>query len=121
MVKEDKPVVTKKPISLLLVEGYTETLFYKRIKNNFLNNCRITIRNLEGLYNINKKVITAIEDYIQQHKDEQIRAYCCFDRESRYGEVPEFNIKKVKKHIKNQNMNKVLRASNKMNLIGSNI
>jgi len=108
MVKEELHKVIKKPMSLLLVEGETDMLFYKRIKNTCLKEYRTTIRDLEGIYNINKKVINGIMNYVQQHRDENIRVYCCFDRESRYGEVPEFDIRKVGKYIKDEMIKTVL-------------
>jgi len=108
MVREVQANLTKKPISLLLVEGDTDMLFYKRIKDNFIKECRVTIRNLQGIYNINKKVINSIVDYVQLHKDEKIRVYCCLDRDSRYGQVPEFDIKKIRKYVKDENIRTIL-------------
>lgn len=108
MVKEDPQDVTKKPVSLLLVEGDTDILFYKRIKNIFPKEYRVTIRKVGGVYNINKKTINGIVNYVRQHKDEKIRVYCCLDRDSRYREVPEFDIKKVKKYIKGEKIKSVL-------------
>lgn len=108
MVKEDPQNVTKKPVSLLLVEGDTDMLFYKRIKNASLKECRTTIRNLGGLYNINKKAINGIVNYVKQHRDEVIRVYCCLDRDSRYREITEFDIKKVKKYITDEKIKSVL-------------
>jgi hypothetical protein len=99
VAKAQGKVNHKNPISLLLVEGDTDELFYKRIKNSFLNNHRITIRNLEGLFNINKKVVNAIYNYCQQHKDEQVKVYCCLDRESREGKTPGFKLKTIIRDI----------------------
>ena len=91
--------IVRKPISLLLVEGDTDEIFYNRIKSIHLRNTRSTIKNIDGLYNINSKVISCISTYSQTHRDEIIRVYCCFDRESRYGSVPEFDILEVKKFV----------------------
>ncbi|MFZ2148695.1 MAG: DUF4276 family protein [Sedimentisphaerales bacterium] len=108
MVREAQSNLAKKPISLLLVEGDTDMFFYKRIKNSFIKECRTTIQNLQGVYNINKKVINSIVDYVQLHRDEKIRVYCCFDRDSRYGQVPEFDIKKIRKYVKDENIKNIL-------------
>jgi hypothetical protein len=81
MVRDDQQEITKNPISLLLVEGDTDEIFYKRIKSDLLADCRCTVENLQGLYNINVKVIDRVVDYLRKHKDEKIRVYCCLDRE----------------------------------------
>jgi hypothetical protein len=92
----------------LLVEGDTGEIFYEQVKNTFLSDCRITIRNLRGLYNINAKRIDQIIQYVQRHNDEVIRIYCCLDRESRYGEIPGFDIKKIKKCFSDETIKNVL-------------
>lgn len=98
----------EKHMSLLLVEGETEMVFYKRIQDISLRGCRSTIYDLKGLYNINKKIINRIVDYAGNHEDEKIRVYCCLDRESRYGEVPGLNIGKIEGHIKDTRIVNVL-------------
>ncbi len=108
MAKEEQVNLSKKPISLLLVEGDTDEIFYQQIKNSFIKECRATIQNLQGLFNVNKKVINSIVNYVQKHKDEQIRVYCCLDRESRYGQVPEYDINKIKKYVKDENIRAIL-------------
>ncbi|HUT45860.1 MAG TPA: DUF4276 family protein [Sedimentisphaerales bacterium] len=108
MSQEDGKEVIKRPVSLLLAEGSTDEIFYKKVKISHLRDCRATVRELHGLRNINAKVIDQIVGYIQAHKDEVIRVYCCLDRESRYGEVPGFDIKKIEKYIKDGNLTSVL-------------
>jgi len=108
MSQEDGKEVIKRPVSLLLAEGSTDEIFYKKVIISHLMDCRTTIRNLHGLRNINAKVIDQIVGYIQKHRDEVIRVYCCLDRESRYGQVPGFDIKKIKKYIQDENLNSVL-------------
>jgi len=107
MAKEDQANLSKKPISLLLVEGETDKLFYKRIKNEFFTGSRVTTQNLYGLFNINKKIINRIVEYSKRHEDERIRVYCCLDRESRDDKVPEFDIKKITKYVKDENIRKI--------------
>lgn len=108
MAKEDQANLSKKPISLLLVEGETDELFYKRIKNEYFTGSRVTTQNLYGLFNINKKIINRIVEYSKRHEDERIRVYCCLDRESRDDKVPEFDIKKITKYVKDENIRKIL-------------
>jgi len=95
-------------ISLLLVEGETEVVFYKKIQATFLRSCRSTIYDLKGLLNVNKKIINRLVGYTENHEDEKVRVYCCLDRESRYGEVPGLNIGRIKKHIKDERIANVL-------------
>ena len=99
MSQEDGNEVIKRPVSLLLAEGSTDEIFYKKVKISHLRDCRATVRELHG---------DQIVGYIQAHKDEVIRVYCCLDRESRYGEVPGFDIKKIEKYIKDGNLTSVL-------------
>ena len=100
----------KTPISLLLVEGETDEMFYYRIKESCLaaKKYRVTIRNLKGLFNINKKVINKVDEYCEKHTDELVRIYCCLDRESREGNTPGFKLKTIVKEICERNIESVL-------------
>jgi hypothetical protein len=60
------------------------------------------------LYNINKKIINRIVECSGNHEEERIRVYCCLDRESRYGEVPEFDIERIRKYIEDERIENVL-------------
>ena len=75
MSQEDGKEVIKRPVSLLLAEGSTDEIFYKKVKISHLMDCRATVFDLHGLYNINVKVIDKIVGYIQAHRDEIIRVY----------------------------------------------
>lgn len=99
---------TKSPISFLLVEGDTDVIFWTRIKSAHLNECRITIRNLEGNFNINKKVLDKVEGFCETHTDEQVRVYCCLDRESRHGKVPGFDLRTISREIQQRSIRSVL-------------
>jgi len=99
---------TKSPISLLLVEGDTDVIFWTRIKAAYLNECRIIIRNLEGNFNINKKVLDKVDGFCETHTDEYVRVYCCLDRESRDGRVPGFVLRIIRRKIQQRNIRSVL-------------
>lgn len=108
MVRVLKSKEPKTPLSYLLVEGETDKLFWQRVRSDSINNCRVMIKDLKGLFNINKKVINGVIDYTNKHVDEVVKIYCCLDRESRYGKVPEFDIKTVIKYIRDQGIKRVL-------------
>jgi len=108
MDKEDQPKITREPVSLLLVEGATDEIFFRRVKALYLADCRATVKDLEGLFNINAKVINSVGSYCRSHRDERVRVYCCFDRESRYGEVPGFDMRGIEQYIRKENVTSVL-------------
>ena len=98
----------KPPVSLLLVEGETDELFWKRVKSKSLNSYRVIIKELKGLFNINKKATDKIVEYCDKHTDELVRIYCCFDRESRDGRTPGFELKTIIREIRERNISSVL-------------
>jgi len=95
-------------LSLLLVEGDTDVEFWKRIKECSIGQCRTKIRKLKGLYNINRKVLDRIVQHSNQNSEELVRVYCCLDRESREGRVPGFDIKRIRKYVKDERIQNVL-------------
>jgi hypothetical protein len=70
------------PLTLLLVEGDTEIVFYQHIKSKCLAGVRVTIENLEGNRNVDLKVLDKLT---HKYAGQCLRAYCCLDRETRYG------------------------------------
>lgn len=98
----------KFPLSLLLIEGDTEFYFYTRIKTEYLGGLRIQLKNLEGLFNINKKVIDAAETLRREHPDEIARLYCCVDRESRCGRVPGFDLAVIHSELNQRDYRNIL-------------
>lgn len=82
-------------LSVLLVEGPTERLFYERVKHTYLD-CPCRIEEMEGLFNINKKILHALSTKNRTH---QVRAYCCLDSESRYSKTPGLDLKFVRSEL----------------------
>jgi hypothetical protein len=70
-----------KPVSLLILEGYTEEVFYPIVRDKFLRDIRIENRNIKGQGNINKDVLSEIYKYTYHNRDDLVRAYCCIDSE----------------------------------------
>ena len=107
MAKSKRKTKSVTPMSLLLVEGDTEELFYKKIKTLFLSDYRVNICNMGGLFNINAKIIDELIKIHDRDNIEEIRVYCCLDRESRYGQIPGLNLSVINAHIKSKNFFKV--------------
>jgi len=91
-------------LSVLLVEGQTERVFYDRVKSTFLT-CPCTIEVIRGLYNINTKILHALRT---RHTDSPVRAYCCLDRESRYAKTPQFDLGFIRAELRKANARNVL-------------
>jgi len=95
-----------KPLSVLLVEGDTELLFYERVKAQCLRpSNRITIRHIGGLFNVNGKILRVLTS---EYEDRMVRAYCCLDRESRSAPTPEFDLTLIRDELKARNVTNVL-------------
>jgi hypothetical protein len=108
MVKDGRFIKNKEPLSVLLCEGDTEEIFYSRIKVFCFASLRPKVEELKGLFNINKKIIDRIQIYVRQGKEDPIRAYCCVDRESRYGQVPGLDIDSIIDFVRKEGIEQVL-------------
>jgi len=109
MVRDDRHKRIIEPLSLLLCEGETEEIFYSRVKEICLKNFRTKVdKDLKGLFNINKKINDRILAFARQNKKEAIRLYCCVDRESRYGQVPELDVESIIDFIRKEGIEQVL-------------
>ncbi|MBT4483408.1 MAG: DUF4276 family protein [Candidatus Latescibacteria bacterium] len=77
------------PYTLLMVEGDTEILFYKRIKETYFRNARCSNpKNLHGNWSINTKVLDKTTAHLNAHPDTEFIICICIDRESRSGKAP---------------------------------
>lgn len=99
------PTGRGKILSLLLVEGPTEAIFYGRVKAGFLAACPCVIECVTGLYDVNNKVLQALE---ARHDPRPVRAYCCLDRESRYAPTPEFDLDFIRGALTERGVSNVL-------------
>ncbi len=94
---------TQKILSVLLVEGQTEVVFYNKIKKLYLKST--TIEHLEGIWNINRKVLDRIT---HKYSDRPVRIYCCVDRESRNGPVPGLDLTAIRQELIDKKFTNVL-------------
>jgi hypothetical protein len=83
-------------LSVLLVEGDTEAIFYDRVKTAFLQ-CPCKIEVIGGLFSVNKKILHALST---KNQDRTVRAYCCLDQESRYAPTPAFDLNFIRAEVR---------------------
>lgn len=73
----------QKEVALFFVEGDTEEEFYSIVFREHLPGIPKSVVNVNGIYNIHRKVLGKTEAFLHSHKDKVVRIYCCIDRESR--------------------------------------
>lgn len=73
----------QKEIALIFVEGDTEEEFYSKLLREYLNGTPKSVKNLNGIFNVHKKVLGKTEAFLHDNKEKVVRVYCCIDRESR--------------------------------------
>ena len=81
MARISRSIVTNRPVSLLILEGDTEAIFYSIIRDEFLTGLRIELRNMKGQGNVNIDVFAEIFKYTYNNSTDLVRAYCCVDTE----------------------------------------
>jgi len=99
---------SNKPVSLLLLEGYTEEVFYSIIRDKFLKGIRVELRNIKGQGNINKDIAAEIFKYAYNNPLDLVRAYCCVDRETQNITATPLSLSIIRKEIKKRNIVQVL-------------
>ena len=98
----------KKPVSLLILEGDTEEIFYPIIRDRFLSGIKIKLRNIKGQRNINKDIASEIYKYTYNNTSDYVRAYCCIDSTKQEISATPFDPDLVNQKIIEQKMNLVL-------------
>lgn len=78
----------KKTYSLILVEGDTEEYFYGLVKKKYFKSLKSKVINLKGNWNIDTKVLNAVESFARDHCDVKFSVIVCIDRESRSDKAP---------------------------------
>ena len=105
MGKSRKGAASHKPLTVLLVEGPTEVIFYERVKRLYLGACRVVIEHIEGNFNVNGKILNRLT---AKYCDCPVRAYCCLDRESRYAKVPALDLKFIRRELADKGAGNIL-------------
>lgn len=73
--------INNKHTALLLVEGETEVEFYNLLADTFFHPVPKKIKNLEGNFNINHKIIDAAFSFSRDNTDKTFDVYVCVDQE----------------------------------------
>ncbi len=100
----------QKQVALIFVEGDTEEEFYTKLLRDYLTGIPKSVLNLNGIYNVHRKVMGKTENFLHKHKDCVVRVYCCIDRESR-DHNPPLDIEDLRKSLSgNKDFKRVLSA-----------
>ncbi|MBN2180666.1 MAG: DUF4276 family protein [Sedimentisphaerales bacterium] len=103
------PILSRdRPVSLLILEGFTEEVFYPIIRDRFLRGIRIELGNIKGQGNINRDVLSEIFKFTYNNRKDVVRAYCCADTERQKQSVIQLDLDFIREQVKCRNMNKVL-------------
>lgn len=100
--------INNKPVSLLILEGDTEQVFYPLIRDKFLKGIRIELRNIKGRGNINKDLLSEIHKYTYNNPDDLVRAYCCVDTEGQKISATPFELDFIRNKAREKSMTQVL-------------
>lgn len=108
MAKRRTAKANNRPVSLLILEGDTEQVFYAIIRDKFLKGIRIELRDIKGRGNVNKDVISEIYKYMYNNPDDLVRAYCCVDTERQTSSATPFELDFVREQAKVRMSSRVL-------------
>jgi len=96
--------IHRRPVSLLVLEGDTEQVFYAVVRDKFLKGIRIALRNIKGRGNVNKDVLSEIYKYTYNNPHDLVRAYCCIDTERQKRTATPFDLDFVREQAKERRL-----------------
>lgn len=96
------------PLSILLVEGYTEKIFYERIAETFPSGLTHKIVDIHGGGNMLKSTLASASPPTAPEENIKIRVYCCKDKQSKYQKVPDFDLETTRNACKKENLKNIL-------------
>lgn len=108
MSKRGAAKIINKPVSVLVLEGDTEEIFYPIIRDNFLRNIRIKLRSIKGQGNVNRDILSEIFKYTYNNPDDLIRVYCCIDTEKLKTSATPFESDFIRNKARDRRMTHVL-------------
>jgi len=108
-VSKQKQTPINSPVSLLILEGDTESVFYPIVRDHFLKGIKIHLCQVNQGSNINKQILSKIFIYIYNNPNDLIRVYCCTDTDRNKNSPTPFDIPLIENEIKKkQEMRSVL-------------
>jgi len=96
------------PVSLLILEGDTEEIFYPRVRDLFLKDIRLKLIPIKGQRNINAQVMAKLFGFARENHTDNCRAYCCIDAESNKKFATSLNLTLIRNQIRQRNIKQVL-------------
>lgn len=108
MGKRRTAKIRNRPVSLLVLEGDTEQVFYSIVRDRFLKGVRLELRDIKGRGNVNKDVLREIYKYIYNNRDDLVRAYCCVDTERQKRTATPFELDFIREQVKIRKLSHVL-------------
>lgn len=108
MAKRRTAKANNRPVSLLILEGDTEQVFYAIIRDKFLKGIRIELCNMKGRGNVNKDLLNEIYKYTYNNPNDLVRAYCCVDTERQKISATPFELGFIRNKTREQSMTQVL-------------
>ncbi len=108
MPKQPKDRICDKPVSLLVLEGDTEEVFYSIVQDRFFHEIRVRRTNIRGRGNVNKDVLGEIFKYAYNNRNDLVRAYCCVDTERQEQSATRFDLDFIREQVRSRRMTQVL-------------
>lgn len=101
-----------RPVTLLILEGDTEVIFYGRVRDARLNGIKVELRNMKGQGNTNKDVLAELFKYCRNNPADLVRAYCCIDTERDKASATPLDLEVIKEKVtQNRNLKNILSVS----------
>lgn len=99
---------TRQPVSLLILEGETEEVFYSLIRDRYLQQMRVELKPLKGRGNVNKDILSKVYQYCYDNRTDLVRVYCCVDSEAQKRSATPLDLQLLSEKIKTGSMAAVL-------------
>ena len=100
MVKKRRKGNCIQPVSLLLLEGDTEQVFYPIVRDKYLRGIRISLANIKGQGNINKQVVREAFKFSRDNPGDIFHVYCCIDSEKQKLGATPFDLTQIRREVK---------------------